>query len=144
MESKNNPRKLGLIKQDERKSMSTYKFSPGQTSACENIENITFKVACLGSALAWVGLGVRSLGEDYDWNRENLEATPQRALYFNHVLKWIIVSLQSSVGLGKSKVCCLQGQQALSCPNELFNSHCLPFETFPRPSRSSWVPLNRL
>lgn len=113
MESKNTPCKLGLVKLDERKSMTTQKFSPGQTSICENIENITFKVVGLGSALAWVGLGVRSLGEDYDWNRENLEAAPQRGLYFNHVLKWVIVSLQSSVGLGKCKVCCLQGQQAL-------------------------------
>lgn len=72
------------------------------------MENITFKVVWLGSALAWVGLGVRGIGEYYDWNRENLEAAPQRALYFNHVLKWVIVSLQSSVGVGKCKVC-LQG-----------------------------------
>lgn len=87
-------------------------FLPGWKSACENIENITFKVVWLSSTLAWVGLEVRSVGDEYDWNRENLGATPQRALYFNQVLKWLIVSLQSSVGLGKCKVCCLEGQQA--------------------------------
>lgn len=54
------------------------------------MQNIAFKVVWLGSALAWVGLGAGGVGENYDWNRENLEAAPQRALYFNHVLKWVI------------------------------------------------------
>lgn len=62
---------------------------------------ILFKVAFLGSALTWVGLEVRGVSEEYDLNREYLGDIPQRALYFNRVLKFGIFSLQSSVDLGK-------------------------------------------
>lgn len=74
---------------------------------------IPFKVAFLGPALAWVRLGVRGVGEEYNLNREHLGGIPQKALYFNHVLKLGIFSLQSRVDLGKYKVCCLLGQQVL-------------------------------
>ena len=63
-----------------------------------------FKVAFLGSALAWVGLGVKGVDEEYNLNREHLGGIPQRALYFNDVLNLRIFSLQSSVDLGKCKV----------------------------------------
>lgn len=82
--------------------------SPGAT-----FKIIPFKVGFIGSALACVGLGVRGVGEKHDLNKEHLGGIPQRALCFNHVLKLGIFSLQSSVDLGKCRVCCLLGQQVL-------------------------------
>lgn len=56
-------------------------FLPGQISTMRTFVIIHFKVASFGPALAWVGLGVRGVGEEYDLNREHFVRIQQRTLF---------------------------------------------------------------